>query len=1139
MLNKDVFATDPALYRIANQGVSRIIFPPSAGTASETLRGELQTFVCDGEYAKGLVRILEAYLRNLGRGIQESAWISGFYGSGKSHLANMLCALWTDIEFSDGARASGLVHGLPDDIKSALTELRQAAKRAGGLHAAGGTLGSGPDDPVLATLAIVLQSVGLPTDVRAARVAFWLADERILDDVRARLGVRFDDAIRNFVLATDFADAVLAAKPSLAPDQRALRELFRTNFPPSSETTVADLSRMTRQALLLGRQQIPLTVLALDETQQFIRLDPERTLVVQNIEEQLSAEFDGRVMLVCTGQQALTDVPDLQKLLGRFPVRVSLGEADIDAVIHKTVLRKRPEYCDEIRKVLDTHSGEISRHLRGSRFAHTNEDQEPAVLDWPLLPSRRRVWERVLRSLDQSGLGGTLRSQLRVVLDAARSVADRPLGYAVAADFLYGRFADEAFSGGALPEETRARISKLEAGDATARLKARVLMLIYMLGRIQGDADYHGVKPTAEIIADLLISDLSGDADIRRRVPEVLESLRQEGAVIEIQGLWRLQTKESAEWEQAYKSEERAKQGGQAEIAEGRRKALDAALGKEIGTLAAITHGASRQSRRIHRIGSNERAPSDGIALRIHNGWDVDLKTVERDIAAAPTSDATIHLLLPRIRADALRHALVQQMAAQTVLDLKGVPETSEGKEARAAMELRLSLARRQVDEIAGEAVQNAEVRQAGGSVVTGTPAEAVRKAADNAVARLFPRFADGDHPGWERVVSRARRGEPDAIKHVDHNGQPESHPVCREILNWLGAGKKGIDIRKHFEGEPYGWPQDAVDGALLVLDNAGHLRVMGEDGKPVALKDLDRRKTSLCSFRPETTTVTAPQRIAVRGLLSDAGVRYERDQEGAVLPALLDRLAEFAAAAGGPPPAPAAPQVPGMTDLRSLSGNDLLVEIASKAADLKSSLQGWRQQAAKIAERTPCYRLAERLVELGATGQRAALISVRDGRRLLDDPDPVPPILIDAAGDLRARINEFWADYERARQEGEARLAADESWNKLSPEQKHEIRQHCRLLPTDQPQVGSPQEIADTLSARALHSWQDLVKSIPTRITDGLQDAALQLEPKIRMVSLPGTSIIRDKTALDAWLADVRTLLAQALAAGPIIPRV
>ena len=59
MLNREVFYTDPEQYRIANQGVAKIIFPPESGLVTETLRGELQTFVTDGEYGRGLVRVLE------------------------------------------------------------------------------------------------------------------------------------------------------------------------------------------------------------------------------------------------------------------------------------------------------------------------------------------------------------------------------------------------------------------------------------------------------------------------------------------------------------------------------------------------------------------------------------------------------------------------------------------------------------------------------------------------------------------------------------------------------------------------------------------------------------------------------------------------------------------------------------------------------------------------------------------------------------------------------------------------------------------------------------------------------------------------------------------------------------------------
>src|SRR5258707_340711 len=146
MLNKDTFHKDPADYRLANQGVAKIQFPP-APEALDTLRGELETFVCDGAYANGLARILEAFLGSVSKGGSAPAvWISGFYGSGKSHLASMLAALWTNLTFSDGATAEGLVT-LPREVAAPLAELRIAAKRTGGVVAAGDTLGTGAADP--------------------------------------------------------------------------------------------------------------------------------------------------------------------------------------------------------------------------------------------------------------------------------------------------------------------------------------------------------------------------------------------------------------------------------------------------------------------------------------------------------------------------------------------------------------------------------------------------------------------------------------------------------------------------------------------------------------------------------------------------------------------------------------------------------------------------------------------------------------------------------------------------------------------------------------------------------------------------------------------------------------------------------
>ena len=394
MLNKDTFQTDPADYRLANQGVAKISFPPSA-EALETLRGELSTFICDGAYANGLSRILEAFLGSVGKkGGAPAVWISGFYGSGKSHLASMLAALWTNLEFDDGATAEGLIPHIPPEVAAPLKELRVAAKRLGGVIAAGDTLGIGPSDPAEATLSILLRAAGLPSDLRAAQVALWLADEGILDAVRLELSGTFETDIRNFILSPRFSAAVLRAKPALASSAQELSASLRAQFPEPPPVTVDLVETMGRQALMLGRKQLPLTLVVLDEVQQFIRQDPGLTLKIQTLAERLSGRFDGRFLLVATGQQALSDVPNLQKLLDRFPVQIALGEADVDTVIRKTVLRKKTTAESPIRTMLGKNAGEISRHLRGSRLAHTVQDDGEAVLDWPLLPARRRVWEK-------------------------------------------------------------------------------------------------------------------------------------------------------------------------------------------------------------------------------------------------------------------------------------------------------------------------------------------------------------------------------------------------------------------------------------------------------------------------------------------------------------------------------------------------------------------------------------------------------------------------------------------------------------------------------------------------------------------------------------------------------------------------
>jgi hypothetical protein len=74
---------------------------------------------------------------------------------------------------------------------------------------------------------------------------------------------------------------------------------------------------------------------------------------------------------------------------------------------------------------------------------------------------------------------------------------------------------------------------------------------------------------------------------------------------------------------------------------------------------------------------------------------------------------------------------------------------------------------------------------------------------------------------------------------------------------NWmrqaLGAGRRGSELRSIFEATPLGWPRDAVDGALLVMDNADLIRTIGEDGQETALRSLARNRFGAARFLKRT----------------------------------------------------------------------------------------------------------------------------------------------------------------------------------------------------------------------------------------------------------------------------------------------
>jgi hypothetical protein len=1137
--NRDLFYRDPTDTKIPNDGVAKVVRPETE-QQWDVLRWELKSFVCEGEYARGLERILNSFLTNLSQSQQPAVWVSGFYGSGKSHLVRVLEYLWRDMELPNGESARSLVT-LPNDVNDHLTELSTAGKRLGGLWSAAGTLASGKSDAVrLAFLSVLFESAGLPEQYPLARFVIWARENGYLDAVTSAVedaDKSFAKEVHDLYVSPVIAKALLEAEPSLGNSEKDVHALLAAQFPPRTKditddemfSVMDDVIRLQSSA----EGKLPLTLVVLDEMQQYIGEDNEKALAVQNIVEGCSARFQSQVLFVATGQSSLTATPTLQKLTDRFAVQVALSDKDVESVVRQVILRKRPEHVPTLKATLDGVSGEIDRHLGGTQLAPKAADKQDLVPDYPLIPTRRRFWELALRAIDRAGKAGVLRTQLKIVHEAARDVANDPIGYVVGGDFIYEQQSPGMLQSGVLLKEIDELIRGLRTEGDDGRLKSRICALIFLISQVptRTIGGETGLRATAPFLADLLVENLADDgANLRKRVPELLETLVNEGRLMRIDDEFRLQTEEGAEWEKDYRGRLAAVRDDASRMSQLRNERLLQAVDLALGGLK-LTHGTSKTPRKVDQHwGPDEPSVSEGdVPVWIRDEWSVTEATVKKSAAEAGDDSPIVFVLLPKREVDQIKETLASHTAAQDALQQKPTPQTDEGKAAQRAMKTRVATDEERLNGLFQDVVANARVFQGGGSeVTTSTLRTAVETAASRSLIRLFPKFGVGDHPNWGKVVTKARDGAPDALDAVGHNGEPTAHPVCKEVLAAVSAGgSKGADLHKRFGAAPFGWPKDAVNGAILTLLAAGHVRA-AQDGKDLSgPKELPPTQIGKVTLYREDEPPTMGQRLAVRGLLAAAGVPYDAGKEGAQIPALLQLLKDLAGRAGGSPPLPKPPDPSHIDALLSIGGNQLLRTVADEAARLGQDLERWKAADQKREKRDSQWRDLERLLR-HAEGLRVAstvapaVSAIRDARQLLDEPDPTAPLLNVLTDALRIELRQRAEQLTHAQRAAVEELQAWDEWSKLDPSERESLITEAQLVAAPPPDFSTDAALLEALDAVPLSAWQDRISLIPSRRDQARQRAAKQLEPESVNVA-PPSAILKTADELDAYLAGLR----------------
>lgn len=299
--------------------------------------------------------------------------------------------------------------------------------------------------------------------------------------------------------------------------------------------------------------------------------------------------------------------------------------------------------------------------------------------------------------------------------------------------------------------------------------------------------------------------------------------------------------------------------------------------------------------------------------------------------------------------------------------------------------------------------LRDARVFLGGGSEVAGSGLrDAAEQAGRSALERLYPRFSEADSARWPAVLERARKGNADALSRIGYEGDAEKHVVSREVLAFVGPGRKGREVRAKFEGPPFGWSQDAIDAAIFVLVGGGHLRA-SVNGSAQTVRTLDQKKIGTADFRSETLVISMAQRLKVRKLFTEAGVQWRSDEEPRAARRLVEHMLSLAHTAGGDAPLPAHPDASHLQDLKNREGNELILGVYSERDRLREELAAWNLLADKARERLPEWRRLEAMLGHAGDITEAEEIAVRagairTGRVLLDEPNPATPLL----GDLR-----------------------------------------------------------------------------------------------------------------------------------------
>jgi hypothetical protein len=548
-----------------------------------TLQTELREYVVTDKIEEELKRIFDTFTQvseTLRRGGPArdvmGIWVSGFFGSGKSHFSKVLGHLLQNTSLGNTAAERSIdafTNHLSDtprgrDLRLRLGELKLNAEiRAVFFEIRSRQSLTNPNSVGEILLSEFYRSIGLAQNFVVARVERGLQRRGLLGKLEQAYEERFGvpwcssdgrDDLRT--LRRRLSQILPLVDPTEHPDETAAREALADMFRHEQITAegIADeLVAWVELQKTTGGKAAHL-VFVVDEMGTFIGDSNDRISELNSLAEMIGNKGKGKVWLIATSQQDLERVVDrtnfqpalVGRLNARFELKPQLISDEIAKVVSERILKKRPAQEALLRDLYRRHEGYLGQlaDLKASR--HLGTLNERGFIDaYPFLPHQIRLAQDIFERLSGFRISGGVRSMISVVMETLHEIGDEDVGVLVSFDQVFDAVENDLSSQEYLGAPgVRSIHDSMDRVPAALVAPARVLKVLWLIQQVTW------VPRVPETIAKLLVRDFATDLPtLRDDVGETLLALQQAGyaARDEATGEWKFLNERERTIEQA------------------------------------------------------------------------------------------------------------------------------------------------------------------------------------------------------------------------------------------------------------------------------------------------------------------------------------------------------------------------------------------------------------------------------------------------------------------------------------------------------------------------------------------------------------------------------------------------------------